>query len=61
MTAEFERRLNVQDKRLDEHGKDINGLKIWQAKVQGFLLALTIFASLPTVILGWIALGGEMR
>lgn len=28
------------------------------AVVKGFLLALTIFASLPTVVLGYMALAG---
>lgn len=55
---ELERQQRVQDRRLDSHSDDIESIKIWRAKVQGFLLALTIFASLPTAILGWAAVTG---
>jgi len=58
MTADIERRLDVQDRRLDSHSADINAIKEWRAQVKGFLLALTIFASLPTVVIGWAALTG---
>lgn len=61
MTADIQRQIDVHDRRLNEHGEQIDTLKIWQAKVQGFLLALTIFASLPTIILAWLALGGQVR
>lgn len=57
MTAQVDvdRRLAVHDARLDAHSAKIRDLEIWRAQVKGFLLALTIFASLPTVILGLIA------
>lgn len=45
-----------QDSRIDSHSMKIRDLEIWRAKVQGFLLALTIFAALPTVMLAYIAL-----
>ncbi|MCK9485182.1 MAG: hypothetical protein M0R73_00520 [Dehalococcoidia bacterium] len=38
---EFERQQPVQDRRLDSHGEDIESIKIWRAKVQGSLLALS--------------------
>lgn len=44
--------------RLNSHSEDIRDLQLWRAQVKGFLLALTIFASLPTVILGWAAVTG---
>lgn len=58
MTADIERRLDSHDRRLDSHSSDIRDIQLWRAQVKGFLLALTIFASLPTVILGWMALTG---
>lgn len=53
---ELGRAVEVHDKRLNAHSDDIRDLQLWRAKVQGFLLALTVFASLPTVILGYMAL-----
>lgn len=61
MTTEIERRLDTHDRRLDSHSADIRALELWRAQVKGFLLALTIFASLPTAILGWMALTGGAR
>lgn len=31
---------------------------LWRAQAKGFLLALGLFASLPTVVLAWIAFVG---
>lgn len=53
---EVHRAVSAHSMRLDSHSADIQELQLWRAKVQGFLLALTIFASLPTVVLGWMAL-----
>lgn len=55
---EISRQQAVQDRRLDAHSQEIDDLKLWRAQVKGFLLALTIFASLPTAILGWAAVTG---
>ena len=52
----FQRQLDAHDRRLDTHGENIDSLNEWRAQVKGFLLALTIFASLPTVVLGYMAL-----
>ena len=51
--------MDGHDRRLDDHGRYIDSLNEWRAQVKGFLLALTIFASLPTVILGYMALVGN--
>lgn len=56
MSTDIERRLDGHDRRLDSHSADIRALELWRAQAKGFLLALTVFASLPTVILGWMAL-----
>ena len=53
-----QRELDAHTKRLDDHGKAIDSLAEWRAQAKGFLLALTIFASLPTVVLGYMALAG---
>lgn len=53
---EVHRTVAAHGMRLDSHSSDIQELQLWRAKVQGFLLALTIFASLPTLVLGWMAL-----
>jgi hypothetical protein len=50
------RELDTVNRRLDAHGNTLDSLVEWRAQVKGFLLALTIFASLPTVILGYMAL-----
>ena len=55
----LQRQLDGHDRRLDDHGRYIDSLNEWRAQVKGFLLALTIFASLPTVILGYMALVGN--
>ena len=34
----------------------VQEIELWKAEVKGFLLALTIFAAVPTVALAWIAL-----
>lgn len=51
-----QRELDSHGRRLDDHERAIDSLMEWRAQVKGFLLALTIFASLPTVILGYVAL-----
>lgn len=53
-----QRELDSHGRRLDDHGRAIDSLMEWRAQVKGFLLALTIFASLPTVVLGYMALAG---
>jgi hypothetical protein len=50
------RELDTVNRRLDAHGQTLDSLVEWRAQVKGFLLALTIFASLPTVVLGYMAL-----
>jgi len=50
------RELDTVNRRLDAHGHTLDSLVEWRAQVKGFLLALTIFASLPTVVLGYMAL-----
>ncbi len=50
------RELDAHTRRLDEHGRALDSLGEWRAQVKGFLTALTIFASLPTVILAYMAL-----
>lgn len=50
------RELDSVNRRLDSHGQTLDSLVEWRAQVKGFLLALTIFASLPTVILAYMAL-----
>lgn len=50
------RELDTVNRRLDAHSNTLDSLVEWRAQVKGFLLALTIFASLPTVILGYMAL-----
>ena len=52
----LQRQLDTHDRRLEQHGNAIDSLMEWRAQVKGFLLALTIFASLPTVVLGYMAL-----
>jgi len=52
------RELDSHSRRLDDHGRAIDSVMEWRAQVKGFLLALTIFASLPTVVLGYMALAG---
>lgn len=56
-----QRELDSHAKRLDDHGHAIDSLMEWRAQVKGFLLALTIFASLPTVVLGYMALAGAFN
>ena len=34
----------------------VKDLQLWRAQAKGFLLALTLFASIPTVVLAWMAL-----
>lgn len=55
---EIAREQVVQNRRLDSHSEDIREIQLWKAQVKGFLLALTIFASLPTAVLGWAAITG---
>ncbi|MDA1095442.1 MAG: hypothetical protein O3A25_19600 [Acidobacteria bacterium] len=50
------RELDAHSRRLDEHGRALDSLSEWRAMVRGFLTALTIFASLPTIILAYMAL-----
>jgi len=50
------RELDTVNRRLDAHGHTLDSLVEWRAQVKGFLLALTIFASLPTVVLGYMAM-----
>ena len=52
------RELDAHSRRLDEHGRTLDSLVEWRAMVRGFLTALTIFASLPTIILAYMALAG---
>jgi hypothetical protein len=52
----LQRQIDGHDRRLDDHGRALDSLGEWRAAVKGFLMALTIFASLPTVILGYMAL-----
>ena len=54
--GELERVVEAHAHRLNAHSDDIRDLQLWRAQVKGFLLALTIFASLPTVLLAWMAL-----
>jgi hypothetical protein len=58
VTVDIERRLDGHDRRLDAHGAEIRDIQLWKAQVKGFLLALTIFASLPSVVMAWLALSG---
>lgn len=58
VTVDIERRLDGHDHRLDSHSNQIREIELWKAQVKGFLLALTIFASLPTVVMAWLALTG---
>ena len=53
------RELDAHTRRLDDHGRALDSLSEWRAQVKGFLTALTIFASLPTVILAYMALMSE--
>lgn len=53
------RELDSLNRRLDSHGITLDSLVEWRAQVKGFLMALTIFASLPTVILAYMALMHE--
>lgn len=52
----IQRELDTHSRRLEEHGHAIDSLMEWKAMVKGFLLALTVFASLPTAVLGYMAL-----
>lgn len=56
--VDVQRQIDAHDRRLNSHGEDIQDLQLWRAQIKGFLFALTIFASLPTVILGWAAVTG---
>jgi len=58
--AAVQRELDTHSRRLDDHGRSLDSLNEWRAQVKGFLLALTIFASLPTVILAYMALAGGL-
>ena len=51
-------RRGVKGRRLDEHGKALDGLAEFRAQVKGFGMALSLFASLPTIVLGFAALAG---
>lgn len=52
------RRIDNHERRLDSHSLEIRDMQLWRAKVQGFLLALTVFASLPTLLVTWLAVTG---
>ena len=54
----LQRQIDSHEKRLESHGAHIDSLNEWRAQAKGFLLALTVFASLPTVVLGYMALAG---
>ena len=54
----LQRQLDTHEKRLESHGAAIDSLMEFRAQAKGFLLALTVFASLPTVVLGYMALAG---
>ncbi|MCA9300666.1 MAG: hypothetical protein KDA28_16470 [Phycisphaerales bacterium] len=59
MTADLQRQLDEHERVIEMHSVQIRDIEIWKATTKGFLLALTIFASLPTIVLGWIALSGQ--
>ena len=60
MTVDIERRLDGHDHRLDSNSEKIRDIELWRAQVRGFLTALTIFASLPTVVMAWLAFTGGL-
>lgn len=55
------RRIDSHERRLDSHSNEIRDMQLWRAKTQGFLLALTVFASLPTVLVTWLAITGGIE
>ena len=58
MNDSFQRQIDAHDHRLDLHAQALDSLSEWRAMVKGFLMALTVFASMPTIVLGFMALTG---
>ena len=54
----LQRQIDAHERRLESHGMTLDSLNEWRAQAKGFLLALTVFASLPTIVLGYMALAG---
>jgi len=56
-----QRELDAHNRRLDDHGHAIDALMEFKAQAKGFGAALALFASLPTIVLGFMALAGAFN
>ena len=61
MVDDIQRQLDGHERWLLDHDDKIRGLEMWRERAKGFIGGVGLVASLPSVLLGWMALTGRLQ